>query len=147
MFDKESSMHERIDTLDWWLCNLSYHACGFRTFLPSRYSNYNNEIDNEDWIEYKYSLNSFYFFNHQLISFNLRSNAYYFYDPNITIGNNISIINNIFPNSYSEKGILNGLGFIIIDIAMEDETISDSFIVINYNQYSNLITSIHIGSK
>jgi hypothetical protein len=114
---------------------------------PDLITDYNNEIDNESWIEFKYSLNSFYFFNHQLISFNLRSNVFYFYNPNIVVGNNISLIENIFPNSYSQKEVLNGLGFIIIDITMEDESVSDSFIVINYDQSSSLITSIHIASK
>lgn len=114
---------------------------------PDSISTYNNEVDNETWLDYKYSGNSFYFFNNLEVSFDLKTNLFYFYNPSIKVGNNIEEINNFFPNSYEKKEILNNLGFIIIDINMPDGTTSDTFIVINYDSDTKIITSIHMGSK
>jgi hypothetical protein len=114
---------------------------------PETIGNYYNEIEDENWQEYSYSGNSFYFFGDKLIGFELRSAAFYFYNPIIKVGNSISGINSLFPNSYLNRGIVGDLGFVTIDISMPDGTISDIFIVINYNKVSNIITSIHLGSK
>jgi hypothetical protein len=114
---------------------------------PSSIGNYENELDKESWIDYKYSVNSFYFFENKMVSFNLKNDAFYFYNPSIKAGNNISEVNSAFPNSYSNREVLDNLGFIIIDINMPDGTLSDTFVVINYNPLTNLISSIHLGSK
>ncbi len=114
---------------------------------PNSIGNYENEIDKEEWLDYKYSVNSFYFFDNKLISFDLKNNTFYFNSPSIKPGNNISEVNSVFPNSYLNRAVLDGLGFIIIDINMSDGAVSDTFVVINYNPSTNAITSIHLGSK
>ena len=114
---------------------------------PETIGNYYNEIENENWQDYRYSGNSFYFFTNQLIGFELKSDAFYFYNPIIKVGNPISGINNLFPNSYLNRGIVGDLGFVTVDINMPDRTISDTVVVINYNKVSNEITSIHLGTK
>ena len=114
---------------------------------PDSITDYDNEIDNETWLDYKYSGNSFYFFNNQQVSFDLKTDSFYFYNSSIKVGNNIAVINTFFPNSYTKREVLNNLGFIIIDINMPDDTPSDAFIVINYNSVTNIISSIHMGSR
>ena len=114
---------------------------------PETIENYSNEVDGENWQDYKYSGNSFYFFNNKLVDFELKNDMFYFYNPMIKVGNHISEINSVFPNSYLNKGIVSDIGFITIDINMPDGTISDTFIEINYNKISNIITSIHFGEK
>jgi hypothetical protein len=114
---------------------------------PDAIEKYYNEIQDENWQDYKYSGNSFYFFSNQLIDFELKSNAFYFYNPIIKVGNSINGITNLFPNSYLNREIANDLGFVIIDIKMPDGTISDTFVAINYNKVSTIISSIHLGTK
>lgn len=114
---------------------------------PQSIEDYYSEIDDENWQDYKYSDNSFYFFNNKLIDVNIKTEAFYFTYPTIKVGNNISEVNAYFPNSYSKRSISNGEGFLIINIRMQDESISDTFVVINYNKISNIITSISTGSK
>ena len=43
---------------------------------PDSISTYNNEVDNETWLDYKYSGNSFYFFNNLEVSFDLKTNLF-----------------------------------------------------------------------
>jgi hypothetical protein len=112
---------------------------------PNSIESYENEIDKETWKDYKYSGNSFYFFNNNLVSFSLRNDAFYFFNSSIKVGNNISVVSNIFQNSFLNKEVLNNLGFIIIDINMPNGTISDTFVVINYNPINDIISSIHLG--
>ena len=114
---------------------------------PETIKNYYNEIENENWQDYRYSDNSFYFFAKKMVGFDLKSDAFYFYNPIIKVGNPISGINYLFPNSYLNRGIVGDLGFVTIDINMPDRTISDAFVEINYNKISNSITSIHLGTK
>ncbi|WP_284650842.1 hypothetical protein [Flavobacterium terrisoli] len=114
---------------------------------PSSIDNYENEINKETWLDYKYSVNSFYFFENKMVSFDLKNSAFYFYNPSIKAGNNISEVSSFFPNSYSNREVIDNLGFIIIDINMQDGTASDTFVVINYSPTSNVISSIHLGSK
>lgn len=114
---------------------------------PSSIGNYENEMDKETWIDYKYAVNSFYFFENKMVSFNLKNDTFYFYNPSVKAGSNISEVNSVFPSSYSNREVLDNLGFIIIDVNMPDGTPSDTFVVINYNPSTNLITSIHLGSK
>lgn len=121
--------------------------------MPSLFGNpdfigeYENELDNEIWKDYNYKGNSFYFFNDILVSFNLRNNEYFFFNKSILVGNGIEEVRLFFPNSYSSKEVLNNLGFIIIDINMANGSISDTFVVINYDPTTNIISSIHLGSK
>lgn len=82
-----------------------------------------------------------------MISFELRNGNFYFYKPEIKVGNRIEAVQSFFPNSYKNKAIPNGLGFIIIDIEIGKDKSSDSFVVLNYDASSNRITSIHLGSK
>lgn len=114
---------------------------------PNSIGSYENEIDKETWVNYKYSVNSFYFFENKMVSFDLKNNAFYFYKPSLKVGNTISEINAFFPNSYSNREVVNNLGFIIIDLTMPNGTVSDSFVVINYNPASDAISSIHLGTK
>lgn len=114
---------------------------------PDTISNYENEMDGETWKDYQYKGNSFYFYENNLISFELRNGNFYFYKPEIKVGNRIEAVQSFFPNSYKNKAIPNGLGFIIIDIEIGKDKSSDSFVVLNYDASSNRITSIHLGSK
>jgi len=114
---------------------------------PDSTSNYINEINNETWINLKYSENSFYFHEDKLVSFDLKNDSFYFYNSSIKVGADVSGINNYFQNSYMNREVINSLGFIIIDILMNDGSQSDSFIVINYNPTNNIINSIKLGSK
>lgn len=114
---------------------------------PDSTSNYINEIENETWINLKYSENSFYFHEDKLVSFDLKNDSFYFYNSSIKVGADLSGINNYFQNSYMNREVINSLGFIIIDVLMNDGSQSDSFIVINYNPINNIINSIKLGSK
>jgi hypothetical protein len=114
---------------------------------PQSIEDYYSEIDNENWKDYKYSNNSFYFFNNKLIEFNLRTAEFYLINPTIKVGNNSTEVNAFFPNSYSKRSVSGDKGFITINIKMSDNTISDTFILINYNKVSNIITSINTASK
>ena len=114
---------------------------------PSATGNYTSEIDKENWTEYKYAVNSFYFFENKMVSFNLKNSSFYFQNQSIKAGNNILEVSNIFPNSYSNRTVVNNLGFIIIDVNMPDGSPSDTFVVINYDPSTNVITSILLGSK
>ena len=114
---------------------------------PDTISNYENEMDNEIWKDYRYKGNSFYCYENKWVSFELRNEQFYFYKPEIKVGNNIDRVQPFFPNSYKNKEIKNGLGFIIIDIKLTKNENSDAFVVINYNSSTNRISSIHLGSK
>lgn len=114
---------------------------------PDTTSNYLNEIGNETWTNFKYSENSFYFYDDKLVSFELKNDSFYFYDSSIKVGANLSGVNNYFQNSYMNREIINSLGFIIIDILINDGSQSDSFIVINYNPTDNIINAIKLGTK
>lgn len=114
---------------------------------PDSTSNYINEIGNEIWTNLKYSESSFYFHDNKLVSFDLKNDVFYFYDSSIKVGADLSGVNNHFHNSYVNREVINSLGFIIIDILMNDGTQSDSFIVINYNPNNNIINSIKLGTK
>ena len=90
---------------------------------------------------------NFFFKDNYLYGFKLLDNQFYLNSPNLKVGNNISTINTLYSLSYSNRYVQNNLGFIIIDLKMEDNSFSDEMIVINYNSTTNLITSIHIASK
>jgi hypothetical protein len=114
---------------------------------PDTVSDYESEADNETWKDYQYKGNSFYCYENKWIGFELRNGNFYFFKPEIKVGNSIELVQSSFPNSYKNKEILNGLGFVIIDIKDGEDKISDSFVVVNYNASTNRITSIHLGSK
>ncbi len=114
---------------------------------PDTVSNYESEMDNETWKDYQYKGNSFYCYENKWIGFELRNGNFCFFKPEIKVGNSIELVQSSFPNSYKNKEILNGLGFVIIDIKDEEDKISDSFVVLNYDASTNRITSIHLGSK
>jgi hypothetical protein len=114
---------------------------------PDTISNYENEMDNETWKDYRYKGNSFYYNENKWVGFELRNEQFYFYKPEIKVGNNINMVQSFFPNSYKNKEIENGLGFIMIDIKLTKNENSDAFVVINYNASTNRISSIHLGSK
>jgi hypothetical protein len=114
---------------------------------PDSISNYESETDNEIWKDYQYKGNSIYLFENKWVNFKLQNGNFYFYKPEIKVGNRIETIQSFFPNSYRNKEILNGLGFVIIDIIDEKDENTDSFVVLNYDATTNQITSIHLGSK
>jgi hypothetical protein len=114
---------------------------------PSQITTYFNEISNKNWLEYKYSNNSFYFDNNTLIEFQLKDNQFYFQNNNIKVGNNVLDLSLLFPNSYNNRSIINELGFIRIEITFDDDNSTDIFIIINYDRTTNNITSIHSASS
>lgn len=108
-------------------------------------TNYYNELTNETYLEYSAMNNSFFFQGNSLIDFYLRNNHFYFMSPNIRVGNDISSISSLFPTSYNNREEIDNLGFIIIDIKLNNGNYSDVFIVINYNPQTNIISNIHKG--
>jgi hypothetical protein len=114
---------------------------------PDTVSDYESEADIETWKDYQYKGNSFYCYENKWIGFELRNNNFYFFKPEIKVGNQIEVVQSSFPNSYKNREILNGLGFVIIDIKDEKDKNTDSFVLVNYNASTNRITSIHLGSK
>ena len=115
---------------------------------PDTIVDYESETDNEMWKDYQYKGNSFYFHQNKWVGFELRNEAFFFYKPEIKVGNNVNTVQSSFPNSYKNKAIINGLGFLIIDINYDDKRKdSDSFVVLNYDTSTNRIASIHLGTK
>lgn len=114
---------------------------------PTLITTFLNEISNENWLEYRYINNSFYFDNDNLIEFLWTDNTFYFQSENIKVGENINEIEALFPFSYSKKKILNNLGFIKIEIILDNNESTDMLIIINYNKDSKNITSIHSASN
>lgn len=114
---------------------------------PDSISNYENEIEHELWTDYKYSGNSFYFYENNLVSFYLKNDLFNFLDSSIKVGLDLTGVSNLFQSSYQNRGTVNSLGFVIIDILMDDGSKSDSFVVINYNPSNNIISSIGLGTK
>jgi hypothetical protein len=114
---------------------------------------YINELANEDAEIYiqnnsvSQNPSQFYFKNDKLYNFNLTDNQYYLNHSNIKVGNNISYVDINYPLSFASKYEQDAIGFIIIELKMEDDSLSDEVIVINYNSATEIITSIHITSR
>lgn len=107
--------------------------------------NFYNELTNENYIEYTKNSSKFYFQDNLLVDFILNDNSFFFIHPNLKVGNNIDSLSLIFPLSDGNKSVENNLGFMILNLKLNDGTILDVFIVINYNPQTNIITSIHKG--
>lgn len=114
---------------------------------------YTDEIANEESTIYTLSTNlndvksEFYFNNDRLTNFDLKDSSFYLNNTSLKVGNNINNIQTIFPISFNKKTIINGIGFITVDILMEDDTLSDEKLIINYNSSTNIIYSIHKRSN
>src|SRR5688572_1035832 len=52
---------------------------------PDYVGEYESKLNQEIWKDYNYKGNSFYFFNDNLISFNLTNEAYFFYNKLILV--------------------------------------------------------------
>lgn len=89
----------------------------------------------------------FYFNSDSLTNFDLLDSSFYLNNSNLKVGNTINSIQSIFPISYNSKSVINGVGFITVDILMEDNTLSDEKLIINYNSSTNIISSIHKRSN
>lgn len=89
----------------------------------------------------------FYFNSDSLTNFDLLDSSFYLNNSNLKVGNTINSIQSIFPISYNNKSVINGVGFITVDILMEDNTLSDEKLIINYNSSTNIISSIHKRSN
>ena len=87
--------------------------------------------------EYKYIGLNVYIINNFVESFVITKNTYLLTTNNIKIGNNISSIENIFPNSYK----IRNRDYLKLDI--ED---SDMFLTIEFNPSLNNISKINIGN-
>lgn len=87
--------------------------------------------------EYKYNGLTVYVINNFVDSFILTDSVFSLSSNNIKIGNNISSIKNIFPNSYSYRKS---------DYLKLDIKDSDMFLTIEFNQISKIITKINIGN-
>lgn len=114
---------------------------------PSETNNYYNELSNENWLELNYNSNLFYFDEDVLIEFSLKNNTFYFVNPNIYVGMNILDLEIFFPQSLNNKKIINDLGFIRLDVKLENGDDTDMFIIINYNKNTLIVTSIHSATS
>jgi hypothetical protein len=103
---------------------------------------YFNELTNETYLEYSINNNKFYFNENTLIDFSLNNSQFYFMSPSIKVGNSILLMSNLYPLSYNNREVVDNLGFITIDIKLNDGSNSDVFIVITYNPQTKIITSI-----
>lgn len=114
---------------------------------------YLDEIANEESSIYTLNNNlndlksEFYFNNNILTNFDLLDSSFYLNNANLKVGNAIINIKTIFPISYNNRSVKNGVGFITVDILMEDNTLSDEKLIINYNSVTNIISSIHKRSN
>ncbi|WP_320814101.1 hypothetical protein [Flavobacterium sp.] len=113
---------------------------------PTMIKNYYNELNNENWKEYKYSENSFYFDKNILIEFSLKDNLFYFQNKSIRVGEHIKKVKELFLNSFNNKEFKGGIGFIRIELKLNNGNETDMFIIINFNE-KNIITSIHSASN
>jgi hypothetical protein len=104
---------------------------------PSEIVNDYSEMDEKDMYEYKYIGLNVYIINNFVESFVITKNTYLLTTNNIKIGNNISSIENIFPNSYK----IRNRDYLKLDI--ED---SDMFLTIEFNPSLNNISKINIGN-
>lgn len=104
--------------------------------------NYYDEYNDETYVKYESDFSDFSFKDNKLIDFNLNESNYYFMNTNIKVAANISIIQSLYPLSFGNKYRKNGVGFIEINLKLDDGSITDEFIIINYNINNNIITSI-----
>lgn len=107
-------------------------------------TNYISELTDETYEKYTLNTNAFYFKDEKLVDFSLNSADYYFMSNNIKVGSNIDVLAVNYSNSFENKEVIDGVGFIIINLQLPTGTQADEFIVVNYNN-SELITSIHMG--
>jgi hypothetical protein len=112
--------------------------------IPNVPSSYYNELSADTYDLFLKSANKFYFKGNVLVDFSLNDNSFSFYSNGIKVGNSITEVQTVFPESFNKRGFKRGLGFIIINLKLLNNLESDNFIVINYN-LNNLITSIHMG--
>jgi len=88
----------------------------------------------------------FYFKDNKLTGFELLDNNFYINNINLKVGNSISLIESLYPLSFTNRSIINNVGFICILLKKEDNSLSDEKIIINYNSTTDKIISIHITS-
>ena len=105
---------------------------------------YVSELTNEEYDKYDVNHNDFYFSGDKLVAFSLDNPTYSFMTPSIKVGASITNLATAYPISYSNREVINGLGFIIINLQLNSGVAADEFIVINYNS-ANVITSIHLS--
>lgn len=113
---------------------------------PTIIKNHYNEMNSEVWKEFKYSENSFYFDKNTLIEFSLNDKLFYFQNKSIRVGEHIKKVKELFLNSFNNKEFKGGIGFIRIEIKLNNGNETDMFIIINFNE-KNIITSIHSASN
>jgi hypothetical protein len=104
---------------------------------PSEIISSYSEMDEEHMSEYRYLGLIVYVINNFVDSFVVTNSVYLLSTNNIKIGNNISSIKNIFPNSYRSRN----RDYLKLDI--KD---SDMFLTIEFNTTSNNISKINIGN-
>lgn len=107
-------------------------------------TDYTSELTDEIYEKYTSNSNFFYFRNNKLVDFSLNNNNYYFMSNNIKVGNHIDVLSINYSNSFSNKELINGVGYIIINLQLPSGIPADEFIVINYND-GGIINSIHMG--
>lgn len=107
-------------------------------------SQYTSELTDENYEKYTNNSDAFYFKDEKLVDFSLNSANFYFMSNNIKVGNNIDVLSINYSNSFANKEVIDGVGFIIVNLQLSSGIPADEFIVINYNN-SELITSIHMG--
>lgn len=104
---------------------------------PSQIITDYSEMDDNDMYVYEYMGLKVYIINDLVDSFEISSSMYLLTNYNIKIGDNISSIENIFPNSFK----LRNQDYLKLDI--KD---SDMFLTIEFNSTSNDISKINIGN-
>ena len=124
--------------------NLSKNQFLKELSIPTNFTNYVNELINENFENYQKNDNHFYFKNQQLEDFSLNDATFSFIHDAIRVGNSISEVQPYFSNSFANKEFNDNLGFIILNLKLPYGTAADDFIVINYN-IQQIITSIHFG--
>ena len=119
--------------------------------LKNSGENYFNEMEDKLYPKFQKNINNYYqpsyflFENNQLVHFCLLDASFCLIHSKIKVGNKIDYIQRYFPESFKNREVKNELGFIVIDLYMDDGKTSDTFIVINYQPITEIITSIHLG--
>lgn len=107
-------------------------------------ADYISELTDETYEKYTSNTNSFYFKDEKIVDFSLNNADYYFMSSNIKVGNHIDVLSINYSNSFSNKEMVNGIGYVIINLQLPSGITADEFIVINYDD-SGIINSIHMG--
>jgi len=128
---------------------IMYKTLNEVTTLLGNYSSqttFYNEV--EDIVENVYIINNnrFYFYNNELVRFNLQNNNFHFINNSIRVGQNISTLSTVFPNYQQELYWAGEMGVISLFIRDTDGVINEGIVLIITYDTQNIISAIYIDN-